>query len=63
MVKSKYLSVNQVASELQISKQTLVRYENKGVFPRPKRNNLNNWREYTPDDVRLLRVIMGRVDE
>ena len=63
MVKSKYLSVNQVASELQISKQTLVRYENKGVFPRPKRNNLNNWREYTTDDVRLLRVIMGRVDE
>ncbi len=60
MVKSKYLSVNEVASELQISKQTLVRYENKGVFPKPKRNNLNNWREYTPDDVRLLRVIMGR---
>jgi DNA-binding transcriptional MerR regulator len=60
VVKSKYLSVNEVASELQISKQTLVRYENKGVFPKPKRNNLNNWREYTPDDVRLLRVIMGR---
>jgi DNA-binding transcriptional MerR regulator len=60
VVKSKYLSVNEVASELQISKQTLVRYENKGVFPKPKRNNLNNWREYTTDDVRLLRVIMGR---
>ncbi|MBN1493627.1 MAG: MerR family transcriptional regulator [Candidatus Omnitrophica bacterium] len=63
MAKAKYLNVNEVASELQISKQTLVRYENKGVFPRPKRNNLNNWREYTTDDVRLLRVIMGRVDE
>jgi DNA-binding transcriptional MerR regulator len=45
---------------LNISKQTLLRYEGKGVFPRAKRNMLNNWREYTEDDIDRLRQIMGR---
>lgn len=57
----RYLNAKEVASVLQISKQTLVRYENKGVFPAPKRNNLNNWREYTEKDIAVLREIMGRV--
>ena len=57
-----YINVKEVAELLQISKQTIVRYENRGFFPRPKRNNLNNWREYTEDDVRFLRKIMGRMD-
>ena len=60
MISSQYLSVTEVAKILEISKQTLVRYEKKGIFPKPNRNNLNNWREYTMEDVENLKRIMGR---
>ena len=56
----KFFNANQVAMLLNISKQTLLRYEHKGIFPTAKRNSVNNWREYTEDDVRNLRHIMGR---
>lgn len=56
----KFYNANQVAALLTISKQTLLRYEQKGIFPKAKRNSVNNWREYTEDDVRELRLIMGR---
>ena len=58
----KFFNANQVAILLNISKQTLLRYEQKGIFPRAKRNNVNNWREYTENDVYQLRAIMGRND-
>ena len=57
-MKEKYYSVTQTAQLLGISKQTLIRYENK--FPAARRNALNGWREYTEDDIKKLRVIMGR---
>jgi len=60
MEKQKYYSVTQTAQLLGISKQTLIRYENRKLFPNPKRNALNGWREYTEEDIRKLRVIMGR---
>ncbi|MFA4990991.1 MAG: MerR family transcriptional regulator [Candidatus Omnitrophota bacterium] len=60
MKEKKYYSVTETARLLGISKQTLVRYENKKLFPEPGRNALNGWREYTEDDVRKLRAIMGR---
>lgn len=60
MKKEKYYSVTQTAQILGISKQTLVRYENKRLFPSPKRNALNGWREYTEEDIAKLRAIMGR---
>jgi len=56
----KFFNANQVAIILNISKQTLLRYEQKGIFPQAKRNSVNNWREYTENDVRELRQIMGR---
>jgi DNA-binding transcriptional MerR regulator len=59
-MKEKYYSVIQTAQLLGISKQTLIRYENKKLFPAARRNTLNGWREYTEDDVKRLRVIMGR---
>ena len=57
----KFYNANQVSSILDISKQTLLRYEQKGIFPKARRNTVNNWREYTEEDVQRLRQIMGRV--
>jgi len=59
-VTMKFFNANQVAALLNISKQTLLRYEQRGIFPKAKRNMVNNWREYTESDVRILRDIMGR---
>jgi len=59
-MKERYLSVTQTAQLLGISKQTLIRYENRKLFPAARRNALNGWREYTEDDVKNLRSIMGR---
>ena len=56
----KFFNANQVARLLNISKQTLLRYEQKGIFPKAQRNSVNNWREYTEEDVSRLRHIMGR---
>lgn len=60
MNKERYYSTTEAAQFLGISKQTLIRYENKKIFPRPKRNAVNGWREYTEDEIRRLRAIMGR---
>jgi len=60
MNKQRYYSTTEAAQFLGISKQTLIRYENKRIFPRPKRNAVNGWREYTEDEIRRLRAIMGR---
>ena len=60
MHKEKYYSATEAAQFLGISKQTLIRYENKRVFPKPKRNALNGWREYTEDEIKRLKTIMGR---
>ncbi|MFC1806764.1 helix-turn-helix transcriptional regulator [Candidatus Omnitrophota bacterium] len=60
MKADRYYSAKEVARLLSISKQTLVRYESKGIFPKARRNNVNSWREYTISDVNHLRKIMGR---
>jgi len=59
-MKERYYSVTQTAQLLGISKQTLIRYENKKLFPAARRNVINGWREYTEEDIRKLKVIMGR---
>ncbi len=58
---NKYFSAQEVAKILGISKQTLLRYEKKGVFPKPRRNLVNGWREYTLEDIRALKKILGRI--
>jgi DNA-binding transcriptional MerR regulator len=60
-MKKKYLNAQEVAQRLGISKQTLLRYERRGIFPRPKRNIVNKWREYTENDVVKLKAILGRI--
>jgi len=58
--KKQYFSATEVAAALGISKQTLLRYEAKGVFPKASRNRVNRWREYTQEDIQKLRKRMGR---
>lgn len=60
MVNRKIYTVEETAHFLEISKQTLIRYEKKGVFPRPHRNPINKWREYSLDDINRLKKILGR---
>jgi len=60
MKKERYYSAEQTAQFLGISKQTLIRYENKKVFPKARRNAVNGWREYTEDEIRRLKSIIGR---
>lgn len=60
MERIKVYSAQEVASILGISKQTLYRYEKKKIIPIAKRNQVNKWREYAPDDVRRLKSILGR---
>ncbi|MFH1771687.1 MAG: MerR family transcriptional regulator [Candidatus Omnitrophota bacterium] len=57
----KYYSAQEVAQKLGISKQTLLRYEKKGIFPHPKRNLVNHWREYSEKDLEKLKIIIGRI--
>lgn len=59
MVKPLY-SIQEVANMLGISKQTLMRYEKKKIFPRPRRNPINKRREYTSEDLDKLKRILGR---
>lgn len=61
METEKYYTAREVAKILDISKQTLIRYENRRIFPPPRRNALNGWREYTEKDIGTLKKIMGRI--
>ena len=58
--RNRYFSATEVAASLGISKQTLLRYEARGVFPKASRNRVNHWREYTENDIQELRKLMGR---
>lgn len=58
MVNNKFFAAEQAAKELGISKQTLYRYEKKSIFPKPQRNLINRWRQYTHEDIIKLKEIM-----
>lgn len=55
-----YYGTLEVARMLGISKQTLLRYERKKIFPRAKRNPINKRREYSAVDIERLKRIAGR---
>ena len=62
MTENKLFAAQQVAEKLGISKQTLFRYEKKGVFPKARRNLINRWRQYTEEDLKKLKeVIRGNL--
>jgi len=56
-----YYATQEVARILGISKQTLLRYEQKKIFPRATRNPINKRREYSAMDIQKLKKILGRV--
>ncbi len=58
MTKIKFFTAEEVARELGISKQTLFRYEKKSIFPKAKRNLINQWRQYNEEDVHRLKDIL-----
>jgi DNA-binding transcriptional MerR regulator len=58
MLKNEFFTAEEVARKLGISKQTLFRYEKKEIFPHPRRNRINRWRQYTEEDINKLKGIM-----
>ena len=58
--KRRYFTATEAAAALGISKQTLLRYEAKGIFPKANRNHVNRWREYMEENIQSLRKILGR---
>ena len=53
-LKKKY-NVQEVADLLGLYRGTVINYEKKGIFPEPKRNPINGYREYTEEDIESLR--------
>ncbi|MGE5307489.1 MAG: helix-turn-helix transcriptional regulator [Deltaproteobacteria bacterium] len=63
MIEDKLFTAQQIAEKLGISKQTLFRYEKRGVFPKARRNLINHWRQYSLDDLRTLKeIIRGHIE-
>jgi len=60
-MKRVFYGTQEAAFMLGISKQTLLRYEKKKIFPRPKRNPINRRREYSIDEITKIKQILGRV--
>ncbi len=58
MTKNRYFTIEEIAKELGISKQTIIRYESKGIFPKAKRNPINHWRQYAVKDIKSLKKIL-----
>ncbi|MBN1587323.1 MAG: MerR family DNA-binding transcriptional regulator [Candidatus Omnitrophica bacterium] len=56
----RYYAAAEAAEILGISKQTLIRYEKRGLIPPARRNALNGWREYTGPEILNLKKLMGR---
>ncbi|MDD5617587.1 MAG: MerR family transcriptional regulator [Candidatus Omnitrophica bacterium] len=59
-ITNEYFSANEAAQALGISKQTLLRYEKKKIFPKAKRHLINKRREYTASEIETLKKIIGR---
>jgi len=59
MVNKIFYSTQEVCEKLGISKQTLFRYEKKGIFPKPSRHPINRWRQYSERDINKLKEILN----
>jgi len=51
-------TVQEVADVLGIYRGTVINYEKKGIFPEPRRNHINGYREYTDEDIESLKRIL-----
>ena len=54
----KRYNIQEVAVILGIYKGTIKNYEDKGIFPKSHRNPINKYREYTTQDVEILKRIL-----
>ena len=54
----KKYNVQEVANILGIYRGTVINYEKKGIFPEPRRNPINGYREYTEEDLEHLKNIL-----
>ncbi|MFH1552597.1 MAG: MerR family transcriptional regulator [Candidatus Omnitrophota bacterium] len=60
---TKKYTVQQVANILGIYRGTVINYEKKGIFPPPRRNPINGYREYVEEDIEnLKKIIEGTVE-
>lgn len=55
--KNRY-NIQEVADLLGIYRGTIKNYEAKGIFPKPRRNPINKYREYTTQDIDILKRIL-----
>lgn len=56
----KTYNIQQVANILGLYKGTVVNYERKRIFPKPYRNPINNYREYSVEDINILKKILRK---
>ena len=54
----KRYNIQEVANILGIYKGTIKNYEEKGIFPKARRNPINHYREYAPQDIDILKRIL-----
>lgn len=55
---TKKYTIKDVADVLGIYRGTVLNYEKKSIFPPPRRNPINGYREYTEEDIEALRRII-----
>ncbi len=55
---AKKYTVQDVADVLGVYRGTVINYEKKGIFPPPRRNPINGYREYTEEDLEKLKAIV-----
>jgi len=57
-VSNRKYNIQEVADILGIYRGTIKNYEAKGIFPKSRRNPINKYREYTPQDIDILKRIL-----
>ncbi len=58
IVSKKKYNVQEVANILGIYRGTVINYEKKGIFPEPRRNPINGYREYAEEDIENMKKIL-----
>ncbi len=57
-ISNRKYNIQEVANMLGIYRGTIKNYESKGIFPKPRRNPINKYREYTPQEIDILKRIL-----
>lgn len=57
-ISNRKYNIQEVANILGVYRGTIKNYEAKGIFPKPRRNPINKYREYTPQEMDILKRIL-----